>query len=443
MEQATIAQTLGRYLVGMKYDDLPPDVVELAKTRVLNGIGVSYPGKDLPAAVVAWKTVKDNVGPCTLIGHPEKVPAEDAALANGVAGHTILQEDVGAGGHPSVVVIPAALAVGEEVSASGRDVLAAIVAAYEAQGRISRGVTNHIRASGLRTVSLFGVFAAATAAGRLFGLSDEEMANALGFAGILAAGYYQGFAEGAMDPFFEVALSSQNGVRAARIAKNGGVASPLAFEGASGFMKAFTGSTENAQGIVKGLGEGFEIRSIASKPYATSRGNHDPIDLAVSISEQVKDPSQIRYGILRVATTTRATSGKDNLPPFRNITMAQMSLRFCVAAALLKRPVKSFEFFRDHYDDPEVSDLAYRVQVMGDEARKVPSLEVCLEDGKRIKLEEDRSHKFDPDTKQLEEFFQTLVGNASGDQRAAELRDAIMGLDEAKDIHELTDKLTG
>ena len=79
---------------------------------------------------------------------------------------------------------------------------------------------------------------------------------------------------------------------------------------------------------------------------------------------------------------------------------------------------------------------------MGDEARKVPSLEVCLEDGKRIKLEEDRSHKFDPDTKELEKFFQTLVGNASGDQRAAELRDAIMGLDEAKDIHELTDKLT-
>ncbi len=442
MADGTVIQRLGAYLAGVTYEDLPPDVVELAKTRVLNGLAVSFPGKDLPAAVVAWNMVKANSGACTLIGRSEKVPPLDAALANGVSGHTVLQEDVGSGGHPSPVIIPAALAAGEQVGASGREVITAIVMGYEAQGRIFRGFTQHNRRSGFRSVSQLGVFGAAAVGAKLLKLDASATTSALGFAANLAGGVYRGFAEGAMDPYYQAGLASRNGLTAAYIAQHGGVATPMVLEGAQGFYLAFTGSTEKVEDVVKGFGEGFDISSIQSKPYATSHGNHEPTDLAVSLAEQVDDVGRVRFAILRVPASTRATSGKDNLPPFHNYTMAQMSLRFCVASALMKRPVTSIDYFREHYDDREVWDLAYRIQVVGDEGRKVTALEVHLDDGRTLSLEEDRSYKWRPNTENLKTLFRDMAGKSLG-QRTEAVIDSIMGLDELDDVRELTAGIAG
>ncbi|MSQ24941.1 MAG: MmgE/PrpD family protein [Dehalococcoidia bacterium] len=442
MATQSVVERLGEYLAHVTFDSMPPDVVELGKTRILNAMAVSIPGAHIAGSIAAWKAMLHNKGPCSIIGHAEKVPAPDAALANGVAGHVLLQEDIGSGGHPGPVIIPTALAVGEQVSASGKEILTAIVMGYETQGRIFRGLTQHQSRAGFRSVSMIGVFGAAATASRLLKLDQAKTANALAFSASLASGVYQGFAEGTADCFYQAGFAARNGITAALIAEQGGLASPLALEGANGFYRAFTGSTERVPEVVKGLGETFDIRGIQSKPYGTSSGNHDPIDLAVSIGRQLRSPKDIKWVILTVPASTRATAGKDSLPPYRNMTMAQMSLRFCVAAALLQRPITSYEYFRDHYDDAEVEDLAYRTQVVGEEGRRIAALEVRLQDGKSIRLEEDRSHKWKPDTQALEKFFHETTRSVLDRSKGEKIVETIMRLDKVKDIHELTVQLS-
>ena len=443
MATQSITERLGEYLARVTFDDLPSDVVELGKTRVLNAMAVSIPGARIASSIAAWKAMRHAKGVCSIIGHAEKAPAADAALANGVAGHVLLQEDIGSGGHPGPVIIPTALAVGEQVSASGKEIIAAIVLGYETQGRIFRGLTQHQSRAGFRSVSMIGVFGAAATASKLLKLDKEKTANALAFSASMASGVYQGFAEGTADCFYQAGFATRNGITAALIAEQGGLASPLALEGANGFYRAFTGSTERVHEVVRGLGETFDIRDIQSKPYGTSSGNHDPIDLAVSIRGQLGSAKDIKWIILTVPASTRATAGKDSLPPYRNMTMAQMSLRFCVAAALLGRPVTSYEYFRDHYNDAEVEELAYRTQVVGEEGRRIVALEVRLQEGKSIRLEEDRSYKWKPNTQALEKFFHETTKSVLDRSKGERIVDTIMGLDAVKDIHELTAQVSG
>jgi 2-methylcitrate dehydratase PrpD len=119
--QRGCTREFGRFLADLSYEDLPAAVVEMAKSRMLDALSVSFNGKNLPHCQVALRSISGSKGACTIFGEPTKAAAADAAFVNAVIGHSTLHEDFGGGGHPGTYIIPAALAGGEERSRVGQE----------------------------------------------------------------------------------------------------------------------------------------------------------------------------------------------------------------------------------------------------------------------------------------------------------------------------------
>ena len=139
-QQRGLTRGFGRLLVNLSYEDLPAAVLEMAKSRILDALSVSYNGKTLPHCQVALRSIRGSKGACTILGEKTKAAAADAAFVNAVLGHSTLHEDFGGGGHPGTYIIPVALAVGEERGSAGKDVITAVVTGYEAAARITQAV---------------------------------------------------------------------------------------------------------------------------------------------------------------------------------------------------------------------------------------------------------------------------------------------------------------
>ena len=241
MSKQPIARTLANYIEHLTFNDLPDDVIESTKTRLLDNLSCCYAGHDLPWSKVAVEAVKRNKGEGTIIAHEEKVSAMDAALVNGVQSHSILQEDTMKGGkHPSTIIPPAVLAVAEQENASGAHTILAIVLGYDIIFRISLSSEEglHVR-RGFRPNPIFGIFGAAAASGKLMKLNEEQLTHAIGYAANMASGLTETWQSGTMDSMFQVGLAARNGILSAILGKAGATAAERTLEGTSGFYEAF------------------------------------------------------------------------------------------------------------------------------------------------------------------------------------------------------------
>ena len=151
--------------------------------------------------------------------------------------------------HPSAPVVPAAFAVGEMVGASGRDVLTAIVAGYEVCCRLGNALdpTSHY-ARGFHPTATAGTYGAAAAAGKLFGLSKDQIIAAFGVSGSQAAGSLQFLVNGAWNKRYQVGAAAMNGVIAATLARNDFVGSSESVEGKHGLLVGYSDDAASRQG---------------------------------------------------------------------------------------------------------------------------------------------------------------------------------------------------
>ena len=180
-------------------------------------------------------------GPCLVLGTDTRTSALDATLINGTASHALDYDDVSGvmGGHPSVMLVPPLLALGEMLGSSGRDVALAYVVGYETECRIARGVHFHHYDKGWHPTATLGIFGTVAAAARLLRLSVEQTAVALGLAASLASGLKANF--GTMTKPLHVGHSARNGLFAALMVREGFTANPGAFEHKQGFLDVFNG----------------------------------------------------------------------------------------------------------------------------------------------------------------------------------------------------------
>src|SRR5690606_18361350 len=164
----------------------------------------------------------DGPGEATVFGFNRRYTPATAALFNGMLGHSLDFDDTHSDSstHPSAPVVPAALAAAEMTGASGRDTLTAIVAGYEVMIRIGKALdpTAHY-ARGFHPTATAGVFGAAAAAGRIFGLDAQQVASAFGVAASQAAGSLQFLVNGAWNKRFQVGAAAMNGLIAASLAR--------------------------------------------------------------------------------------------------------------------------------------------------------------------------------------------------------------------------------
>jgi 2-methylcitrate dehydratase PrpD len=435
-QTATIAQQLAVFIHDTNFRNLPAETVAQAKSRLLDALATAVAARDLPVPGVARRFVQANRGPATVFGHNERVTAVDAAFVNATLVNGCTHDDFLEKSHPGAVTIPAAIAVAEERGGGGQALLASIVVGYDITARAylgGPGMLPKFRGSGVA-----GAVGAAAAAGKMLGLGVDELANALGCSTMFASGFGEGFRSGTMDVKLNVGWACRSGVSAALLSKAGATASPLAFEGESGFFRAFAGTAEHAQLAVHDLGKRFLIDDVVYKERPVCIFVQTPVHLALALKQQHGfDAARIERVSIRAPLATLTNPGYTNVAPHQTPLKARISARFTVAAALLGRPVDEYSYY-ENTSDPDVLALSDRIDLLDPAADQDGRVDVEVScGGTAYRLSGLEMDSLTPSMEKITRKFRRLTAGMPGN-RSEQLLQAVLHLEEVRDICDLT-----
>jgi 2-methylcitrate dehydratase PrpD len=436
--------TLAAYIANLKYGDIPAEVLDRAKVLTLDFLGSAVRARrdaeSTPSLLKMLEALSlDSTGRSTVFGDSKTWTPAVAALLNGALGHSLDFDDTHADSslHPSAPVVPAAFAVGELVDASGRDVLTAIVAGYEVCCRLGNALdpTSHY-ARGFHPTATAGTFGAAAAAGKLFGLSKDQLIAAFGVSGSQAAGSLQFLVNGAWNKRYQVGAAAMNGVIAATLARDGFIGSSESIEGKHGLLTGYSDDAHPDKAVA-GLGKVYETMKIGVKPYPSCRYTHAALDAIIAMRrEHNLTPDQIKrveVGLHRNGITLTGDAATKRHPT--SIVGGQFSMFFTGAVAL-----DQGRFGWDDYErlgDKAVDALADRFDVVQDDRLEIgrthpfgARVSITTEDGVHERLFADPSGEpaSFPDAQAMQQKFLTLARPVLN-TRADQLADAIMSLE--------------
>ncbi len=356
------------FIARLQFENLPDRVVKKAKSTLLDFLAAGLAGfhkGHIGHIVLNYLRQKKGTRECTIIGSGDRLACDDAAFANGVFAHSVELDDGYRFGtlHPSVSVVPAALAVGEKLQVNGRDLLTAIVVGYEVLLRIGASINseNSHLLRGFHTTSTCGPFGAATATAKLLGLGSQETMYALSIAGLQGAGLQEMLTENPMIKPFQAGKASQSGVIAGFLAQLGAKGPKTILSGKRGFLRAMCDSYDPAV-LTDGLGEQYKILETYTKPYPTCRHVHPSIDLALQLrNEQSVDYRDIRTIEINTYSVAIGETGAIICP--KDEEEAKFSIPYAVAIALRtgKASIECFEL--PWLRDPDVLALARTVRI--------------------------------------------------------------------------------
>jgi len=446
MKQKTVSEKLAKFIHNLAYQDIPQEVRDLVKLRILDALSCAVAGRGLPHSKIASKVAQSSTGKSTIIGCHKKVALPDAVLANGVMIHSIVQDDILSGlVHPGSAVVSTVIGVGEEIGASGTEVLTATVAGYELVGRIM-SATGRFSVSSFRPSPILTTFGATAAAGKLMRINEKQLVNAIGYAASLTPGTpNEVWWSGTMEGMFQAGVSARIGLLSVILAQEGATSAPQALEGKDGFFRCWGGSTAKMEKAIENLGQDFVISRMRIKAFPVCGANQRPIQIAKPLAEHKLKASDIAKIVERVGSGTTSYAGLDFTGPFETQFQALMSMQFCTAAAVLGKPVTSAKFFAEHYNDPEVGELAKKVELMEEEGRSLPLLEVHTIDGKIYTTGEEMPDRsiYIPTKENMADKFRLLCTDFFGEKNTNQIIDIIMDMDKVDNIRRLTAKLRG
>lgn len=226
-----------RWVAGLDPDAIPETAYAWSRHALLDWFGVTIAAKEEPlTGILMAEYAGDGGDPCTLVGQGARARLHEAALINGAASHALDYDDVNRRlhGHPTVCTAAAALALGEYLQASGREVLAAFAAGVEVGCNLGEMADEGHYEAGYHATATLGTFAAAAAGAKLMRLDAEATAHALGIAASQAAGLKCNF--GTMTKPLHAGKAAMNGLLAARLAARGFTANTAAIEAPQGFV---------------------------------------------------------------------------------------------------------------------------------------------------------------------------------------------------------------
>ncbi|OWT73604.1 MULTISPECIES: MmgE/PrpD family protein [unclassified Achromobacter] len=290
------------------------------------------------------------------------VDTASAALINGMAAHVLDYDDVALRGHPSAVMVPAILALGQDLQKSGRDALDAYVIGYETWGDLVERERDMHPIKGWHTTSVFGAVGAAAACAYLLGLDEDRAAHAIALGATQAAGLMSNF--GTMAKSYQTGRAAQAGVIAARLAAAGMTAAADVFENPQGFLQAHSPRGQvDTTAPVRATGAGWlvEQRPVSVKRYPTCYYTHRSLDAVLALLTHtpiaVEEIATVRVRISK----EHATILRNHAP--RTGLEAKFSMEFALACALLHGKVGLSELTDACVAAPDLRDLMGRVRV--------------------------------------------------------------------------------
>ena len=275
---SSLTVEVAQYASDVSYESIPPDVIRRAKEAFVDGIGVMLAGSRSEASEIIGRYVRElgSGGRSTVIGGDLTLPAQYAALANGVSGHALDFDDTqissapdrvyGLLTHPTVPVLAASLATAEEMGAGGKDLLAAFCTGVEVSCKIAEAIKPRHYREGFHPTGTIGVFGAAACASRLMGLAPEQTRHAIGIAASKSAGIRAAF--GTNTKPYHAGAAAENGVVAAKLARLGYTTDPDALDGRWGFFQVAGGGADSE--LLRGkLGNPYVLvdPGVSIKPY--------------------------------------------------------------------------------------------------------------------------------------------------------------------------------
>jgi 2-methylcitrate dehydratase PrpD len=292
-------------------DDVPADVVEIAHHSVIDWFGCAVAGSAEPLSGILCAATGTDRGGATLVGLGRSTSERTAAMVNGTAGHALDFDDTSIvmGGHPTVPVLPAVLALGETVGATGADVLAAYLVGHEVEARIADMLGNGHYVRGWHSTSTVGIFGAAAGCARLLRLDRHQFKNAIGVAASNSAGVKANF--GTMTKPLHAGQAAERGLLAARLAANGFTAAPDAFDGPQGLAVA-AGSPARWDRLARQTGA-WLTRQTLFKYHAACYLTHAAIEATAAVLRPSEPFDQaevtVHPSLLDVCNITAPTSG--------------------------------------------------------------------------------------------------------------------------------------
>lgn len=393
---------IAQHVAGLRYEDLPRALVNLVKQCVLDTLGVSIAATTLaPEAKIVAQYVADlgGHGVASVWGFGRKAPAPWAVFVNGSLGHMVDYDDVGAGGHVSIVTIPVAFAVAEQLrGASGRDLITAIAAGTDIHTRLNSGIRipDWTMTEGWFPTQLFGFISGAATAAKLHAAPAETIEQAFGIAFTQASGSRQ-MAVGTATHLrsMQAGFSGQGAVLAADLALRGIVGSKEVLEGRYGLFKTYVRTDPDWDAVLAGLGRDFPLLDLHGFKVWPACGYTRATNTAI---RQLRDslsiaPEQVEsITIIGGTGATQLLSEPLELKRRPKLSIdGKYSIPFTSAVMMVKGNVTLRDYTDEGLRDPAVLAMADKVSyrldcsaelpVGGHSALSRPTVEIRMKDG--------------------------------------------------------------
>jgi 2-methylcitrate dehydratase PrpD len=460
------AERIADWIVDLRYEEIPADVIEITKKCVFDWFCVSIYGSQSPwsKAVVDVMSEEGGREESTILVYGEKVPCGNAALANAVMtlSYDLSDTYFETALHPSCAIIASALAMGEKKKVSGKEFLTGVVAGYEVCGRVGYALNKPpqraISVRGYEANSVIPVFSAVAAAGKIAGLDKDEMVNALGIASCsMGGGSIEYLLDGNWTYRLNPGLAARNGIFSVLIAKNGFVGPRAVFEGhwdekgRYGVINAFAGDMSHKEDLVEGLGdrEKWEIKNVGFKLYGCCHYIHGFCDTALRLMKDYDikpgDIEEIKTKVPHM-TLFLAVPPEVKVKP-KNFTVSQWSLPFSLAATIvdghLFDPMNQLS--DERVNDEEVLSLSQKIkterdrrldELIKDKGVLQSPLEIKTKEGKKYgMIVSCKGFKENPLSEaEFETKFRVLTSKILPPDKTAKLMETIGKIEEVEDM---------
>ena len=386
-----ITEQLSTYFVNTTYDDIPDQVVQLAKRYVKDWLASAIGGYGDSAGKVMVKFANDTGGTpeARILGSGLKTSLPNATLVNGTLGH-LLDFDDSAPSHPTASIMPTALALAEKLHATGKEVLLAQIMGYECFNRLYQAAKEYelvLRRRGIHPTTLWGSCASATVAAKMMGFDVTQTRMALGLAATQAAGLMENF--GTPTKGFHCGNSARAGISAALMVQLGYKASKTILEGSHGFYNALIGEGNyDLSRITRKLGEDWLLLNpgIDTKKYPSCGATLRAIEASIYLANTYDiSPDQVESIEVLINATRR------NFLRFDRPTCgdeAKFSMPYAVAIGLAERNVSLDSYIDEKVNEPSMQELVSRVKLtvmddgLSDDIKKTSPVTVKLKNGK-------------------------------------------------------------
>ncbi|MSR57448.1 MAG: MmgE/PrpD family protein [Planctomycetaceae bacterium] len=448
---STLAQRFAQYAVNLTFEQIDPATVHEVRRRLIDSLACALGAWDAHPAGVARAICRrvTSEPAATYLGGARKTLPALAAFCNGILFRYLDYNDTYLSlepAHPSDN-FAAVLAAGEAAGASGREIVAAAVVAYEIQCRLCDAAS--IRKYGWDHVT-YGAFSTAAATSKLMRLDAERTTQALNLAGTPNITLRQTRA-GELSEWKGCAFAnaSRNGVFATMLAAEGLTGPAPIFEGEMGFFPQVSGPFTLAKlgGEVDGDTD-FMIKKTSIKFWPAEYHSQSAIHAALELRPQIGDVRRIKSLDIHSFDAAVDIIGKDPekwCPKTRET--ADHSLPYCTAVALTDGDVSLDSFSEARLRDESLLALVAKIKIHRDAAltarypRGIPNrLVVTLDNGRQFTAENEfpRGHDQNPMTDdEVETKFRRLAQGRLSDARQQQVLDLCWRLDELTDVGEL------